>query len=247
MRGYADDVTIFAAAGDPKEAAEAVIDGVRAFAAAVAPFGGTLSRLKCTMAANTPVARRALVLAAAGEGLQLHHEAKYLGAPSTGGGARRTAVTTERICAATARGARLARVPAMRAVADKLLPALVSSAALYGAAVQGLVPSKLAALRRSAAGASRRGHAAKRCCYTTVSLSHDPVVSYHAVVVKQWQLLWQSPSLPHGAAEDAWSHAKTVQTAATMRSSHYEGTSRGSSWHGTVHRLPPHDRWHLGP
>ena len=184
--GCADDVNIFASVGDPNEAAEAIIDGVRAFAAEVAPFGGTLSRLKCTMEANRPVARRALVLAAAGEGLQLQHEAKDLGAPSTGGGARRTAVTTERIAAATARAARLARVPAMRAVADKLLPALVSSAALYGAAVQGLAPSRLAALRRSAAGAARRGHAAKRCCFTTVALSHDPAVSYHADVARQW-------------------------------------------------------------
>ena len=72
--------------------------------------------------------------------IPLVKEAKDLGAPSTGGGARRTAITRERLQNAADRARRLRHLPGAGTKAQKLSATLVTPATLYGAPHTGHKP-----------------------------------------------------------------------------------------------------------
>ena len=141
-RADADDVKL-SARGTPAAVAREVSRAVKTRDTHAATFGAVLSRAKRTLSANTPVTGSKLLAATKGEGIRLVKEAKDLGAPSTGGGARRTATTTERLTQAAARASRLRHLPGAGAKADRLTAALVCPAALYGAPIQGICPPSL--------------------------------------------------------------------------------------------------------
>ena len=84
---------------------------VKMWDSCAANFGGVLSKAKCSLSANTPHAANKLKAATTGEGIPVVKEAKDLGAPSTGGGARRTGITKDRMRSAADRAKRLKNRP----------------------------------------------------------------------------------------------------------------------------------------